>query len=1198
MNLRVRPKSSIPFAFGLRPGPRPFSWVAALAAATAICGGGTTQAQVSEDAQSAMRRLRVAPGLKLEVFATEPLIQNITSVAFDHHGRAYVVETGRRRTSVFDIRNFRDWVEEDLALRTVPQRADYLRGMLATNDAFRAAATKSTRGGFQDFNRDGRVDVRDLEVESERVRLVWDSDHDGVADQAITLADGFNSSVSGVAAGILTEGSRVWFACIPDLWRFNLLDSAFVAGKTEAGAWKDRTVLNSKVAVERVATGFGVHIAYGGHDLHGLIKGPDGRIYFSIADRGTTVTNREGAVISVPDTGAVFRCEPDGGRLELFARGLRNPQELAFDAQGRLWTGDNNGDGGDKARWTWVLEGGDYGWSIGWQWLPKMGCWNSERLWHLPASNTATASIPPVAHVGHGPAGIAYYPGTGLGARFNNHFFYSDFPGGVRSFEVASRGSFFEVVNAGPWMEDNSAAQMNGKVLWDLSPVDVAFPPGGGLVVADWVEGWEKTGKGRLWRVMDPEVANDPLIAETRRLLDEGMAGRSETELRGLLGHRDQRVRLEAQWELARRITGDGPWNGSEAVRGSLRELASIALEGRGLARLHALWALGQVQRAPHQGPVMAPVLTVLQTLLRDADLDVRGAAARLFGQCRWLPALMPLSASLNLEPAGSLVPMLQALADYAEPGDAESAPSSTGARRIPDVSRGLVALMERPEAREPVVRHAAVRLTAAIQQNPTRFGLGGTADVIGLLKASTNSFARLVSVLAMRELGDARAAGLLTDEDPQVALEAAHGIYDTGMPGAQNLLAEWAQPERFEILRQRADNPAFGAESAVLSAFTPKPPYTGEEWIGYMLRRAVSAAVREGTEARARGLAELAAHAGVPVHVRVEALEGLGEWAAPSRKDRVLGVIRPVGVRSPEPARAALSRVWSSLIADPSAKAVVMAALQAAEKLQLPELGPALAALVGRKELGEEVSKMQARLGGGMETSDRLKGLLEGADVRERQRAFAVLGARADAETLALLKPWVDRLADRSLPTELQADVLEAARRRSEPFLRQLTQWTNGLPTGDALAAYQPALRGGDAASGRRIFFERQDIGCFRCHKWSGEGGDVGPELKGVGKSRGREAVLESIVRPNAQISPGFENVTLSLKNGTTVSGVLRKEAQGVLEVDAGEDGRMRIPVQDVVRRERGLSPMPENLVELLSLRELRDLVEFLCQE
>jgi hypothetical protein len=64
------------------------------------------------------------------------------------------------------------------------------------------------------------------------------------------------------------------------------------------------------------------------------------------------------------------------------------------------------------------------------------------------------------------------------------------------------------------------------------------------------------------------------------------MTGRSDRELAILLCHRDQRVRLEAQWELAAR----GP--------ASMAALTLTALESPWrLARLHALWAVGQIGR-------------------------------------------------------------------------------------------------------------------------------------------------------------------------------------------------------------------------------------------------------------------------------------------------------------------------------------------------------------------------------------------------------------------------------------------------------------------------------------------------------------------------------------------------------------------------------------------------------------------------
>jgi hypothetical protein len=118
--------------------------------------------------------------------------------------------------------------------------------------------------------------------------------------------------------------------------------------------------------------------------LHGLKFGPDGKLYFTVADRGFNVTNGTTviftALIPAPSCAAIL----DGSEFEVVHSGLRNPQELAFDQYGNLFTGDNNADGGDKARWVYVAEGGEGGWHLGWQNQPKLGA-----LEHRKALGTA-----------------------------------------------------------------------------------------------------------------------------------------------------------------------------------------------------------------------------------------------------------------------------------------------------------------------------------------------------------------------------------------------------------------------------------------------------------------------------------------------------------------------------------------------------------------------------------------------------------------------------------------------------------------------------------------------------------------------------------------------------------------------------------------------------------------------------------------
>ena len=131
------------------------------------------------------------------------------------------------------------------------------------------------------------------------------------------LANGVPSAsepvTSGVAAGVLEHQGDVYFTCIPNLWLLRDTNQDVVADSRKS-----------------LADGFGVHISYGGHDLHGLKIGPDGKLYFSIADRGLSLVSGD-RKIENPNSGAVLRCNLDGSDLELYATGMRNPQELAFD---------------------------------------------------------------------------------------------------------------------------------------------------------------------------------------------------------------------------------------------------------------------------------------------------------------------------------------------------------------------------------------------------------------------------------------------------------------------------------------------------------------------------------------------------------------------------------------------------------------------------------------------------------------------------------------------------------------------------------------------------------------------------------------------------------------------------------------------------------------------------------------------------
>ena len=279
----------------------------------------------------------------------------------------------------------------------------------------------------------------------------------------------------GTAAGVMWSNDRLLFTCIPSLWALRDTDGDGKADKRDA-----------------LATGFGVHTAFYGHDLHGLCEGPDGKIYFSIGDRGLNVETPDGALVNT-GSGAVLRCDPDGSRLEIFATGLRNPQELAFNEFGDLFTVDNNSDSGDKARLVHVVEGMDAGWRMAFQYLTDRGPFNREKIW-LPKNAEQPASIiPPLANIADGPSGLVHYPGTGLPTAYNGAFFLVDFRGapatsGIKEFHVERDGATYRLTDYKSFITGVLAT-------------DCDFGPNGDFYILDWVEGWEGPGLGRIHRV-------------------------------------------------------------------------------------------------------------------------------------------------------------------------------------------------------------------------------------------------------------------------------------------------------------------------------------------------------------------------------------------------------------------------------------------------------------------------------------------------------------------------------------------------------------------------------------------------------------------------------------------------------------------------------------------------------------------------
>lgn len=1092
-------------------------------------------------AELAMKKFQLAPGLKISLFAAEPQLENPVSFSIDEHGRFFIAETHRYQISIFDITQNQPWLLNDLSFRTVGDRTAFLTKTFATNLSL-------------------------LTKDSEVVRLVEDRSGRGRADTSSVFADGFNQIPSGVAAGILARRGEVWVACIPDLWRMKGPDAS---GKAEAR--------------EKLFTGFGVHIGVTGHDLHGLRLGPDGKLYMSSGDRGFVVTNHEGKVLNNPDTGAVLRCNPDGSELEIVCVGLRNPQELAFDQYGNLFTDDNDTAGEDRTRVIYIVPGADYGWRCSYQHMTNFGPWNKEKVW----MGNIDDALPWSGYVAQGPSGLTFNPGTGLPARYENHFLVCDFPGGVRSFAVKAKGASYEAVD-------------NQKFLWNLWPTDVDFGPDSCVYVSDWVGGWQMPNKGRLYRINYPTLVNDAAAAEVKRILAEGMAKRSSEELGRLLSHRDMRVRLEAQYALAKR--------GPEAAS----ILERIGKSGHHqLARIHALWAMGQIVRQSGSSTSVQNLIgakSLIYKSLNDSDAEIRAQAAKVAGES--ISGRNPLyaEAMVKLLHDSSLRVRFYAALGVGKLGEKR------------DIAP-VIEMLRANDDQDAYLTHAGV------------MALLGIGDLDAIQDAAKNqSFAiRRAALHCLRRLESPTVAQFLKDSDPKLVWECARAINDVPINDALPELAQMLATEHDKLWCPEVAQAEWNADTPVGKSIHSETGWRHVLPYEQLLLRAINANFRSGKAENAEAVAAFASRDDAPESMSVEALEVLSDWAKPSQIDRVMGLWRPLPDREPSVAQNALRGQIDKLLQNKNDK-VLAAAATCAGSLGLSEVaarlfemfekasGATAVRIAALHALGEmkdsrldeavemavadgnpEVRREGTALIGKLD-SPRAPALLdklakEGKDLRVSQAAFATLGQlKNPAADEIILRSMEDLCAGKIRP-ELRLDVVEAARSRSSTAVRGALQRYEAAQPKDEFAGYREVLAGGDAEAGEKIFTERAGIECTRCHAIHGKGGVVGPDLAGIGKRQTREYLLESILYPNKVIAAGFENVTLVMKNGSTRAGMVKSENARELTLSSAEDGTVeKISKDQIQTRQRGLSAMPEGLAQMISKQDLRDVVEFLA--
>lgn len=1045
-----------------------------------------------------------------------PHVENPGSFGFDRQGRLYVAEANRFWLGVPDLRGANPMIRGDFQTTTVEER-------LAMYEKFK-----------------GRFPSNWFTKVPDRIIRLEDRDNNRAADHRTLFSDHFKQAESGIGFSVLSdEDNTVYFTCIPHVWKITDSNDDGVADKHEP-----------------IASGFGSRISFIGHDLHGIIRGPDGMLYFSIGDRGYQITDTNGEVQTGAGKGAIFRCESDGSGLEVYCTGLRNPQELAFDHHGNLFTFDNTGDIGDLARFVYALYGTDSGWdmahqsphhyvkSLDWgDFHPEKSMWVAEKLFEPYSNAQAPWVYPPASNITKGPSGITYLTGNSIPSDLTNKFLVTDYQG------AANKSKTWVVTHkrngAGYVADTNTPMLIQG-----IANSDVELGFDGKLYFCDYGGGWSINTNGSIQVLESTDPQKVKAGAEVAALFKQGFKGRSNNELKGYLSHPDMRVRQAAHLQLTQ----------TQGGRELLESVANNTSQYL-IPRLHAIWGLGKLCRT--QGASKQTLIN----LLNDSEEEVRANAVRVLGDCRVKEAVVQLGQRLQDDNS----PRVRALAAIAL------------GRTAPTGSPATVELLYRAasqnQAPDVVIRHAILSALDDL----------ATEDQALAKVSSSNEEERLMSVLFLRRKQSKNLAAFVNDPSKQIRISTIRAIYDTdAMDTSAGKTLATMDPAGYPKTVQRrimAANYRLGtlqnakrlvniANNTNCDASVRKAALQGlMRWEDTVETDPVHGTYRPVLN-KARTMKDLQSTQG-------ELIEFVTGSHSSELISLGMGVAGKAGVRLD--GSALLAQVES--IEAPTN--VRIAALNSLIKTQPSTAGPIINKLLYNSSAQPPAALQATALShayklGQTDLTKYSTGAIERGPIEVARVAIKELAKRNPERWLMI---W--NKTEATLRPELKLDAYLALK-ESNPDVA--TQYLNQK---GANAIFKLGAYGGDAAKGEKVYLNQG--ACGQCHKVGNLGQGVqGPNLAGVASRLKHEQLESSLYDPNADIAEGYGMASITKNDGGVVTGRIIKETASEVVIAGFDGSQTTINPGDIKQSIKLPSAMP-NIVAALPTTDYRDLVAYL---
>ncbi|WP_131811847.1 DUF7133 domain-containing protein [Paraglaciecola hydrolytica] len=1079
-----------------------------------------------------MQGFSLPEDLKVDVWADTTLTQNPSYFYFDSQGRMLVTELYRINKGVLDIRGFSQAAAiADIEIKTLDDRLQLYKNFPTE---------------FPDNQAAGVAD---------QIILLEDTNKDGKADTSKVFAGGFNQPLDGLGAGVIERDGKVYYTNIPNLWML-----------------EDQN--NDGVADQQISlqSGFGTRVSFMGHDMHGLTWGPDGRLYWSLGDRGYDLTTKEGKTYQEPNYGAVFRADPDGSNLEVFYSGLRNPQELVFDEFGNLFTADNDGDHGDTERVNHLIEGGDSGWHAGHQSIMSFTqklelrsfkytgdtdipvAWLTNEM-SVPRNDSQPAyMLPGIVQLFTGPSGFTYNPSNYLGDKWRNTFFVALFGGSPEGSYIAT---FKNIKNGASFLTSPPETFLKGIIVTDID-----FGPDGRFYVSEFnFGGWSSANEGAVYVLALKDQPTD--LANQHKnyhvLLTADYAKKTVQELASLLAIDHQRIRQQAQFELAKR------------GQAGFKQFETLALDTNKdvFSRIHSIWGLSQLVL---NHSIDKQKLSSLLPLLNDASEQVRIQTARVLGDHKAAFAENALIKTLKDDNGQAAM--------YAAIGLGKIGSN----KAVNTVINKLIQVADK----DLWLRHALVMALKGIDKK----------HWIQHKNHQSNDV-RLAVLLALRALKDVQVADFLQDESQAIVDEAILAIDDKKLTKARAKVAALLSPD----LRADTAVQAFVHHRIINANFNEGRAEDAERLLAYasdkdLKPRLVSealAAIESWYDINPidtiDGLPSLANRKRAKIDALV--LQYLPAILAHTQGQALVQSMRIAQQFNYELSETVLAKITQDQSADTDIR------IQALDLLNVRY--PNKAITVSNGLLNDDLIKIKAAALGVMLQQDYATGIkvvfeyLASDAIPLQKIALAKLSAQSNPQIDALLVNKLEALIQKQGEHAITLELVSAAEKSTNPALKTLlAQYQTNMQKSDLLTQYAGTLAGGDAQEGRNIFFTNGAANCIRCHKVDGKGSNVGPNLSTIAKNHSAEYLLQALIDPSAAIAPGYGTFNLTLHDGKVVSALFYAETDSTITLGKPNESLQVFNKSDLKEIQRPASGMPP-INYMLNQAEIRDVVAYL---